>query len=173
MNKEDKLLVIELDSLDAVPNVYYKGEEIKYQQRIDFTWITRTDEPLLCNNPYINVQHMINDKEGMGHIERISYNEPIDSIEPKIHPGIHVEIAGPIGYINEEQAKAISNLTSVKPYSLSSKSTPNYKEAYEDVLDQCGQFIDLFGTKGASDEAIDLLSKRIDKVRSKIQRAKG
>lgn len=39
MNK-DKFLVIELEEETSVPRVFYKGEEIKNKQKINFNWIT-------------------------------------------------------------------------------------------------------------------------------------
>jgi len=78
MNKEDKLLVIELDSLNAVPTVYYKGEKLKSKMRVDFTWITMGEQVVLFDSPYINIEHVVTDDKGKPHIKRIGYNERID-----------------------------------------------------------------------------------------------
>lgn len=80
MNKKSigedvKLLVIELDSINDVPKVYYKGEEIKTKQRVDFTWITKNECEQLFESPYINIEQVVTG-EGC-HLKRIGYNERV------------------------------------------------------------------------------------------------
>ena len=41
--KKTPLLIIELDTLEGVPKVIYKGEEIKAKASVEFGWKTRTD----------------------------------------------------------------------------------------------------------------------------------
>jgi hypothetical protein len=43
--KDNKLLVIELENEDAVPKVFYKGEEITDKVHVGFDWSTQTDKP--------------------------------------------------------------------------------------------------------------------------------
>jgi hypothetical protein len=48
-NKKEKLLVIELDDIDAVPKVTYKGQSMNPLQELELYWETATD--LVSNNP--------------------------------------------------------------------------------------------------------------------------
>jgi len=48
-DKKDKLLVIELDDIDAVPKVTYKGQSMNPLQELELYWETATD--LVSNNP--------------------------------------------------------------------------------------------------------------------------
>ncbi|MGG3235402.1 hypothetical protein ABEP17_18375 [Priestia flexa] len=75
MNEESKLLVIELDSINDVPKVYYKGEEITNKMRVDFTWITKNECEKVFGSPYINIEHVVTG-EGC-HLKRIGYNERV------------------------------------------------------------------------------------------------
>ena len=43
--KKNKYLVIELDNLGNVPKVFYKGEEVRLKEFVNFQWTTRTDMP--------------------------------------------------------------------------------------------------------------------------------
>ncbi|WEZ09570.1 hypothetical protein P5663_06920 [Priestia flexa] len=72
---KDKLLVIELDNVNDVPTVYYKGKEVKGKMRVDFTWISKSPSNKLFESPYINIEHMVTGEDY--HIERIGYNERI------------------------------------------------------------------------------------------------
>lgn len=56
------LLTIELESLDSVPKVLYKGKEIKDKTAVDFYWTTKTDKPGEVR--YI-VKHYERDKHGV------------------------------------------------------------------------------------------------------------
>lgn len=44
LNDKKPLLVIEVDDLNSVPRVYYKGEEIKNKHSIDYEWLTKDSE---------------------------------------------------------------------------------------------------------------------------------
>ncbi|QGH35146.1 hypothetical protein GI584_14315 [Gracilibacillus salitolerans] len=51
-----KLLVIELDDIDSVPRVFYKGEEIKSKIHVGFDYRTRGGKPLEGGNA-IHIEH--------------------------------------------------------------------------------------------------------------------
>ncbi|MCM3792494.1 hypothetical protein M3690_04205 [Priestia megaterium] len=70
-----KLLTIELDNLDSVPKVFYKGEEITDKARIDFSWKTQGDRFVF--SPYINIEQMITTDKGKPVFKHIGFNEPI------------------------------------------------------------------------------------------------
>ncbi|MGC3792031.1 hypothetical protein [Priestia aryabhattai] len=74
---EDNLLRIELDSLEAVPKVIFKGEEVKKLIGVDFKWITKDDRNNLLESPYIRIESL----EGLGTknpaMKVQGYNEPI------------------------------------------------------------------------------------------------
>ncbi|WP_425203995.1 hypothetical protein [Priestia megaterium] len=53
--KQD-LLVICLEDINAVPNVYYKGKPVDKKVRVDFSWNTR-DAHIFYNPTYINIEH--------------------------------------------------------------------------------------------------------------------
>lgn len=79
-DKEPKLLTIELDTLDSIPTVYYKGEEINLKTKIEFFWKTQRDDLVIGSSPFINIEHFV--KEGNNkhhHLKRIGWNES----EPK------------------------------------------------------------------------------------------
>lgn len=75
MSEESKLLVIELDSVNDVPKVYYKGEEITKKMRVDFTYISKSEGERLFESPYINIEY-VDMKEGFN-LKRIGYNERV------------------------------------------------------------------------------------------------
>lgn len=77
MSEQPKLLVIELDSLEAVPKVIFKGEEVNSKMRVDFSWITKDDRNTILESPYIRIESV----EGYGTknpaVKVQGYNEPI------------------------------------------------------------------------------------------------
>lgn len=75
MSEESKLLVIELESINDVPKVYYKGEEITRKMRVDFTYITKNECEKGFESPYINIEY-VDMKEGFN-LKRIGYNERV------------------------------------------------------------------------------------------------
>ncbi|MGN8647899.1 hypothetical protein ACTNEO_05090 [Gracilibacillus sp. HCP3S3_G5_1] len=57
--RENQLLVIELDDEESVPRVFHEGKEITNKVRVHFDWKTRTDHP---GKLEVNVDHYeIND----------------------------------------------------------------------------------------------------------------
>ncbi|KIN36211.1 hypothetical protein [Bacillus subtilis] len=50
-----QLLKIELDDIDSVPRVYYKGEQIKEIINTDFSYLTNTE---LINPTHIDIEYM-------------------------------------------------------------------------------------------------------------------
>lgn len=52
--KQD-LLVICLEDIDSVPNVYYKGKPIDKKVNVDFSW--RKQSSIFFNPTYINIEH--------------------------------------------------------------------------------------------------------------------
>ncbi|UOQ93405.1 hypothetical protein MUO14_24050 [Halobacillus shinanisalinarum] len=50
-----KLLTIELDSIDSVPTVIYKGEKIDNKVFVEFNWETQTNQP--TSSPLIDIQY--------------------------------------------------------------------------------------------------------------------
>jgi len=74
----DKLLTIELDTLEAVPKVIFKGEEVTGGlMKVAFTWITKDDRNAVLESPYIRIESV----EGFGTknpaMKVQGYNEPI------------------------------------------------------------------------------------------------
>lgn len=49
------LLTIQLNSIDDVPTVYYKGDKLEGKQRIAFDWVTDDD---MERRPYIGLHTM-------------------------------------------------------------------------------------------------------------------
>lgn len=56
MSEQPKLLVIELDSVSAVPKVIFKGEEVKRKVKVDFTWKSAGDVTTIFESPYIRIE---------------------------------------------------------------------------------------------------------------------
>ncbi|MGN7209829.1 hypothetical protein ACTHRW_19350 [Bacillus velezensis] len=54
------LLKIELDDIDSVPHVFYKGEQIEKIINADFSYLTNTD---LIKPTYIDIEYMDDDSE--------------------------------------------------------------------------------------------------------------
>lgn len=77
MSEQPKLLVIELDTLEAVPKVIFKGEEITHKARVDFTWKSKGERNEIFESPYIRIESMegLNTKNPAWKIQ--GYNEPI------------------------------------------------------------------------------------------------
>ncbi|WP_153018032.1 hypothetical protein [Saccharococcus caldoxylosilyticus] len=57
----NKLLVIELDSYDSVPTVFYKGKQILGKVKVSFEWETGDGENK--KYPHILIKHVAYDKE--------------------------------------------------------------------------------------------------------------
>jgi hypothetical protein len=76
MTIEPKFLTIELDTIESVPKVFYKGEEITSMlKRVDFNWITKGEEVAFFESPHLNIEHMEKDKDGKYHLKRMGWNE--------------------------------------------------------------------------------------------------
>ncbi|MFJ8118843.1 hypothetical protein [Bacillus mycoides] len=70
---EEPLLQIVLSDIDAVPNVIYKGEEIKQKIRISFDWKTNIN----CQSgSYIHIEHGEADEKSIN-TKIIQHNHPI------------------------------------------------------------------------------------------------
>ncbi len=54
--KEYSLLTIELETIDSVPVVHYKGQEISKKRHVEFIWDTQTDE--YVPSPKINIEYV-------------------------------------------------------------------------------------------------------------------
>lgn len=54
IKKDNKLLIIELDSDTSTPRVFYEGKEITDKVRVSFNWETKTDKPRKIN---FNIEH--------------------------------------------------------------------------------------------------------------------
>lgn len=60
MSEQPKLLVIELNTLGAVPKVTFKGEEVKYLMEVGFNWKTKGHDDVITESPYIRIESMEN-----------------------------------------------------------------------------------------------------------------
>lgn len=72
-----KLLVIELDSYDSVPTVFYKGKQILGKVKVSFEW--ETDDDKNKKYPHILIKHFDLDKEISNEVpvlKTISINDP-------------------------------------------------------------------------------------------------
>ena len=67
------LLTIELDEIDSVPKVIYKGEEIKGKVRVAFEWETDS-EVMELGSPYIDIEYCVNNPNERPYTKSISYN---------------------------------------------------------------------------------------------------
>lgn len=74
MSEQPKLLVIELDTIGAVPKVIFKGEEVKRKVKVDFSWKTPGDENVMFESPYIRIESA---ELGEPALLVQGYNEPI------------------------------------------------------------------------------------------------
>jgi hypothetical protein len=74
-NRKDRhlpLLVIELNELNGVPKVFYKGEEITKKLHVGFDWHTRTDR-IKYGSPFIDIEYFADNEVGP-HTRSIRYN---------------------------------------------------------------------------------------------------
>lgn len=65
LGNQTPLLVIELQDENSVPIVKLNGEEIERKQKIDFSWSTKTQDPLSGGLMY-NIKHIANAKGRFG-----------------------------------------------------------------------------------------------------------
>lgn len=91
-------------------------------------------------------------------IKKETYDDCIRAYKEYIQSKDNVSITSNVGESVEK------DYALVKPFGLPEKPSPDYREAYERMLYACEQFIGLFGSEGASDEAIDLFKKKINRV---------
>jgi len=75
-----KFLTIELNDINSVPKVYYKGEGITDKVRIDFLWKTQEDS-IEQWSPCISIEHYIKGEKGIPNLHTIQYNQPIEQIK--------------------------------------------------------------------------------------------
>lgn len=79
MSEQPKLLVIELDTLEAVPKVIFKGEEITHKARVDFTWKTSAPNDEIFETPYIRIESMEGLKTKKPSLRVQGYNERVET----------------------------------------------------------------------------------------------
>ncbi|PGH81124.1 hypothetical protein CN899_21190 [Bacillus thuringiensis] len=79
-DNEEPLLQIVLSDINAVPNVIYKGEEIKGKARVSFDWAT--DGHRRKPGTYIYIKHVEDSKKRINK-KIIQHNHPIveDQVE--------------------------------------------------------------------------------------------
>jgi hypothetical protein len=58
-----KLLVIELDDIDSVPTVYYKGEKVSPKTKVGFKWQSKTSHS--PDSIDIEIEHVDTDSTGV------------------------------------------------------------------------------------------------------------
>jgi hypothetical protein len=73
-NSANKFLVIELDSIDKVPRVFYKGKEITGKLRVYFDWETRHIETPTNYFPAISIVYAEHDDMGAPYVKVIGYD---------------------------------------------------------------------------------------------------
>jgi len=73
LGKVNPLINIELDDINSVPKVFYKGKEIDGKMRVSFDWETDSDE---LTNTYIHIEHF-EDKDRANTLS-ITHNRPIE-----------------------------------------------------------------------------------------------
>jgi hypothetical protein len=78
---EDKpLLTIELDGIESVPRVYYKGEEVTKKVKVQFHWETGGDRYPKIMSPVIHIEHL-KDKQlpwdNNAIIHHVGYTTPV------------------------------------------------------------------------------------------------
>lgn len=71
--KEAPLLQIELENINSVPRVFYKGEEIKYKMEVAFEWGTGTPETY--TPAYIRIKHWDREEDKRINSKTIQHNE--------------------------------------------------------------------------------------------------
>ncbi|GGJ48543.1 hypothetical protein [Virgibacillus salexigens] len=70
------LLTIELEDIDSIPKIKYKGERITGVVHAGFDWVTKNGVPVL-DNPVIELEYL--DKESKtGSIKQVGYNSPFN-----------------------------------------------------------------------------------------------
>lgn len=79
MSEQPKLLVIELDSLEAVPKVIFKGEEVTNKMLVDFTWKTSAPNDDIFETPYIRIESMEGLKTKKPSLRVQGYNERVET----------------------------------------------------------------------------------------------
>ncbi|EOO28631.1 hypothetical protein IIU_05749 [Bacillus cereus VD133] len=70
----DNLLSIHLSDIDAVPDVYYKGEQITGRVRVSFDWKTSSFDHK--NNTYIHLE-FFDDESERCNSKMIQHNHPL------------------------------------------------------------------------------------------------
>lgn len=69
------LLKIELDDINSIPKIYYKGQQYTGLVRVSFDWETRGIDPK--QGTYIHIEHIdSNANEGIG-TKVIQHNHPL------------------------------------------------------------------------------------------------
>lgn len=63
---------IELENINSVPKVFYKGEEVKHSVKVAFDYRTDTDKEI--NPTFIQLEHF--DPEGKCDTKTIQHNQP-------------------------------------------------------------------------------------------------
>lgn len=74
--KESPLLKIELDDINSVPTVYYKGKVIKWKVRVSFDWETQREGGPIPT--YIHLEHADMISNGINTMT-IQHNQPLSN----------------------------------------------------------------------------------------------
>lgn len=82
MRNKNPLLTIELDTINSVPRVFHKGEEITNQVHIKFEWNTQKESPVFFDTPVIEINQIITD-HGEPYNKSIGYNSSFKDGDPK------------------------------------------------------------------------------------------
>lgn len=69
VNNKMPLLTFELQDMNSVPIVKYKGEEIKLKTHVAFDWKGRTEESY--GGAEFEIEHHLREGEGIGHFNTI------------------------------------------------------------------------------------------------------
>lgn len=85
--KDVPLLQIELDNINSIPRVFYKGEEIVNKMVVSFDWATDKDNTSLPT--YIKIQH--GETTDLINTKTIQHNEPSDIVTIYDDEGVIVE----------------------------------------------------------------------------------
>lgn len=67
--KKEPLLTIELENMNSVPIIKYKGEEIKRKTHVNFDWKQEDEDSL--GGAEFEIEHHSRDGEGIGHLNTI------------------------------------------------------------------------------------------------------
>ncbi|MDY7224649.1 hypothetical protein [Halalkalibacterium halodurans] len=65
IENQTPLLIIELQDENSVPVVKLNGEKIEQKQKVEFSWLTKTQEPVSGGLMY-NIKHIANAKGRFG-----------------------------------------------------------------------------------------------------------